>query len=218
MKMTDQFTSLQTLWNYLYIEHPLQPADCIIGFGSHDVTIATRSAELYKAGWAPRILFTGYLGKGTLGVFPKAEAELFADLAMGSGVPGDAILIENKATNSGENIQFAKAMLKEREIPVHRIIAVHKPYMTRRVWASLRKQWPEAEVIVAPGNPSLEEYLQCQLAGGVPEEEIISSLVGDFQRMDAFARRGYQIPQDIPEDALAAYHMLVNMGYDKYIV
>ncbi|MEA5016916.1 MAG: YdcF family protein [Candidatus Limiplasma sp.] len=214
----DTYAYLEDLWNYLYMEHPLEPADAIIGFGSHDQTIASRAAQLYKAGWASRILFTGYLGKGTLGVFPKPEAELFAEIAIKEGVPPEAILIEDKATNTGENIHFAKRMFESKGMVPQKIIAVHKPYMTRRVWAALQKQWPELEVIIAPGNPSLKDYVAGMLADGVEEGEIIDSLVGDFQRMDAFARLGYQIPQEIPPRALASYEALIKLGYDKYVV
>lgn len=214
----DKEACLEDLWGYLYMEHPLQLADAIIGFGSHDQTIATRAAQLYKAGWAPMILFTGYLGKGTMGVFPKSEAELFAEIAMNEGVPPEAILIENKATNTGENIHFARRMFESRGIAPKKIIAVHKPYMSRRVWAALQKQWPEMEVVIAPGNPSLEDYMASMLADGVEEREIINSLVGDFQRMDAFAKMGYQISQEIPPKTKASYEALVKLGYDQYIV
>lgn len=214
----DNYANLQNIWDYLYMEHPLQHADAIIGFGSYDQTIACRAAALYKAGWAHLILFTGYLGKGTLGVFEKPEAELFAEIAIQEGVPSDAILIENKATNTGENICFAKSLFESNGLAPKRIIAVHKPYMTRRVWAALQKQWPEVEVIVAPGNPSLKAHMTSMLKAGVEESEIINSLVGDFQRMDVFAKLGYQIPQDIPSKAIASYELLIKMGYNKYVV
>ena len=216
--MMDKYAFLKDLWDYLYMEHPLAPADAIVGFGSHDLTIAGRAATLFKDGWAPVILFTGYLGKGTLGIFPKPEAELFADIAVKEGVQPEAILVENKATNTGENILFARRMFESRGKAPKKIIAVHKPYMTRRVWASLQKQWPEVEVIIAPGNPDLMDYVAGMLADGVEEREIINSLVGDFQRMDAFARLGYQIPQQIPPEIMASYEALLKLGYDKYVV
>lgn len=214
----DQYTCLQDLWDYLYLAHPLEPADVIIGFGSHDLTIAARAARLYKEGWAPLILFTGYLGKGTAGVFQEPEAEVYAKIAMSQGVPAKAILIEAKATNTGENIRYARELLALKGMTPGKIIAVHKPYMTRRVWAALRRQWPDVTVIVAPGNPSLGDYIESQLSDGVDEKEIIDSLVGDFQRMDVYAKLGWQVSQDIPSKTLESYEMLVKMGYDRYIV
>ncbi len=209
---------LQDLWDYLYIEHPLQPVDVVIGFGSHDQSIAVRAAGIYKAGWAPVVLFTGYLGKGTAGIFLKPEAEMYAEIAMKNGVPAEAILIEAKATNTSENIRFSRNLLEQKGLGPKRIIAVHKPYMTRRVFAALQKQWPQVEVIVAPANQSLGDYFAGMMADGVEESEIINSIVGDFLRMDVYARLGYQVPQDIPPKAKDSFAKLVEYGYDKYVV
>ncbi len=216
--MMDKYACLQDLWDFLYIAHPLKPADAIIGFGSHDLGIATRAADIYMAGWAPVIVFTGYLGKGTLGVFQKPEAEIYAQIAMGSGVPPEAILVESKATNTGENIRLSRKLLEDRGLTPNRIIAVHKPYMTRRVLAALQKQWPQAEVIVAPGDSSLRGYMAAMTADGVEEREVINSLVGDFLRMETYAKLGYQTSQDIPPKAWASFETLVKLGYDRYVV
>jgi uncharacterized SAM-binding protein YcdF (DUF218 family) len=215
--MTDKDSCLQDLWDYLCMEHPLQPADAIIGFGSYDLSTAARAASLYRAGWAPVILFTGYLGKGTAGFFPKPEAEVYAEIAIREGVPAESILIEAKATNTSENIVFARNLLVEKGLAPKRVIAVHKPYMTRRVFAALQKQWPQVEVLIAPGNPSLREHLASMAADGVSENEIISSIVGDFYRMDVYARLGYQTPQDIPPKAWVSFEALVKLGYGKYV-
>ena len=49
------------------------------------------------------------------------------------------------------------------------------------------------------------------------ENASVSVIVGDFQRMDLYARLGYQVPQEIPEEAWEAYHKLVAMGFDKQL-
>ena len=41
--------------------------------------------------------------------------------------------------------------------------------------------------------------------------------MGDFQRIELYAKLGYQTPQFIPEEAWEAYHKLVAMGYDKQL-
>lgn len=216
--MTDKAACLQELWDCLYLEHPLREADAIIGFGSYDLSVPARAAWLYQEGWAPLILFTGYLGKGTAGVFHKPEAEIFADIAIKLGVPAEAILVEDRAGNTGENIRFSRSLLEDIGPPPKTIIAVHKPYMARRVWAALQQQWPEVDVIIAPGNPSLSDHLAGRMADGVEESEIINSLVGDFQRMEVYTELGWQIPQDLPATAKASYEALVKMGYDRYVL
>ena len=54
-------------------------------------------------------------------------------------------------------------------------------------------------------------------AKGISENASISVIVGDFQRMDLYAKLGFQLPQHIPEEAWQAFHQLVAMGYDKQL-
>lgn len=42
-------------------------SDVIIGLGCHDTRVAERSVELFLEGFAPWLLFTGYLGNQTAG-------------------------------------------------------------------------------------------------------------------------------------------------------
>ena len=66
-------------------------ADVIIGFGNFNTDIARRAAELYHQGYAPKILFTGGLGRNTDGMLPESEAIRFAKEAMACGVPEEDI-------------------------------------------------------------------------------------------------------------------------------
>ena len=38
------------------------------------------------------------------------------------------------------------------------------------------------------------------------------------QRIELYGILGYQLPQEIPQEAWDAYHKLVAMGYDKQLV
>ncbi|MBE5972025.1 MAG: YdcF family protein [Lachnoclostridium sp.] len=44
----------------------------------------------------------------------QTEADRFAEIAMGAGVPKEDIIIENRATNTKDNILFTKAMFEKR--------------------------------------------------------------------------------------------------------
>lgn len=67
----------EKLWSYHQITHSLQTADIILGLGSYDLRVAERCAELYFSKWAPRIIFSGYLGNWTKGLWQSSEAEIF---------------------------------------------------------------------------------------------------------------------------------------------
>ncbi|XP_034151987.1 uncharacterized protein SCO4629-like [Esox lucius] len=107
----------RVLWDYLCLRQPLEKSDVIIGLGCHDVRVAERSAVLFLEGWAPWLLFTGYLGNQTAGVWTRPEADVFLDVALKMGVPRENILLETEATNTGENIRFSYRLLKENNIP-----------------------------------------------------------------------------------------------------
>ena len=75
------YQELKILWDYMRLDMELRPADCIIGFGCINDTIPVRCAQLYRDGYAPRVLFTGGLGRNTLGRWTQTEAERFAAMA-----------------------------------------------------------------------------------------------------------------------------------------
>ena len=56
------------------------------------------------------------------------------------------------------------------------------------------------------------------MAQGLSEKTVIDVIVGDFQRMDVYAKKGYQIPQDIPDQAWSAFHQLVALGHTSELV
>ena len=47
---------------------------------------------------------------------------------------------------------------------------------------------------------------------------MVSNIVGDFQRMDIYARKGYQAACPMPPEAWDAFEKLVKRGYDRYII
>ena len=92
----DFLQPLQVIWDYLGMHQQPEKADVIVGFGNFNTDIARRAAELYHQGYAPKILFTGGLGRNTEGLLPEPEAVRFARVAMECGVPKEDILLEDK--------------------------------------------------------------------------------------------------------------------------
>lgn len=208
---------LQILWDYLGMHQAPEKADCIVGFGNFNTNIARRAAELYCQGYAPKVLFTGGLGRNTAGLLPEPEAVRFARVAMACGVPEADILLEPDSTNTAENILFTRQLLEERGIPHSHILGVHQPFMERRIFAAMGVYWPEPHFTVTSPQVTIPEYLEDAKKQGVTENAAVSVIVGDFQRMDLYAKKGYQIPQEIPEEAWAAFRQLVALGYDKQL-
>ena len=217
--MGNQFHALaEKIWHYHLMNHQLSQADVILVLCSHDTRVAERGAQLFHEGWAPLLIFSGGLGTITKDIWNEPEADQFAEIAIGLGVPKDKILIENQSSNTGENILFTRQLLAEKEIDPQKFILVQKPYMERRSFATFRKLWPEKEVVVTSPQVSFDEYLDAYASRELSRDEVISIMVGDLQRIKLYPEKGFQIYQEIPHDVWAAYEELVEAGYNQRLI
>ena len=48
--------------------------------------------------------------------------------------------------------------------------------------------------------------------------KIVSSMVGDIQRMIIFPQFGWQIKQEVPQEVQNAYRKLKSMGFDEFVI
>jgi uncharacterized SAM-binding protein YcdF (DUF218 family) len=202
------------VWDYHHVGHALAPADAILVLGSHDTRVAERGAQLWLEGWAPLLVLSGNVGALTSGVFARPEAEVFADVAAGMGVPRERMLLEPRSTNTGENVRFMRELLGERGVVLRRAIAVQKPYMERRTLATFESSWPGLEVVVTSPQLGLDDYA----SGEIARDDVIHIMVGDLQRLIVYGRRGWSTPQEIPPDVLEAYDALVAAGYTRRLL
>jgi uncharacterized SAM-binding protein YcdF (DUF218 family) len=208
----------RTIWDYHRLNHSLQQSDAILVLCSHDERVAERSVELFKERWAALIIFSGGAGAITKNLWTEPEAVRFSRIAVEAGVPRENILLEDKSTNTGDNIRFTRALLDELGMDLQRFIVVQKPYMERRSYATFQKLWPEKEVIVTSPQTTFEDYLENYRHSSLSEEDVVGIMVGDLQRIRIYPAKGFQIEQEIPRETWAAYDELVAAGYTKYLV
>ena len=122
---------LSKLWDYLCEGDTLKKADLIFTFGSGYEDVPRAVAELYREGWAPRVMFAGrtaaYLEKSGF-----SEAEHFAQIARDGGVPSEAIILEKESVNTPENVVNSKRILEENDsLPRTVILATYARHMRR---------------------------------------------------------------------------------------
>jgi hypothetical protein len=209
---------VEKIWNYHQLHHELEMADAILVLCSHDRRVAECGAQLFLDGWAPLLIFSGGLGSITKHLWEKPEADQFAAIAREMGVPDESMLVENASTNTGENILFTRTLLAGRRLDPRSFIIVQKPYMERRSFATFRRLWPEPDIIVTSPRVSLDEYLDGYSNSSLSEQDVISIMVGDLQRIRLYPARGFQIHQDIPPDIWDAGQELIRAGYDTRLV
>ena len=136
----------------LRIAAPPSAADAIVVFaggvgesgragGGYQERVS-QAIDLYRAGHAPRIVFSSGF------VFTMREAEVMKAVAVANGVPADAILLEEAAANTRENVEYTKRILDQHGWT--RVLLVSSPYHMRRACLTWRKLAPDITVVPTP--------------------------------------------------------------------
>ncbi|MFE7139049.1 YdcF family protein [Streptomyces sp. NPDC057644] len=208
------WSDAQRLWDFQQMHHEPRPCSVGIGLGSHDLGVADVTVGLYQRGMFPLIVFTGATSRTTRDRMPRGEAEHYRERALELGVPASAILVEPRARNTGENINFSRALLGEGSLDVESVLLVSKPYEERRVYATARKLWPAVEIVSASASMTLSEYVD-----SIKDPRLVlDMLVGAQQRLLIYPDQGFMIRQKVPESVATAYERLCVAGFTSRLV
>lgn len=205
---------VEALWGYHDMHHDARRCDVGIGLGSHDLGVAIVAVDLFHEGMFPRLIFSGANAPTTVEQFPEGEAVAYREYAIAQGVPAEAILIDAAATNTEQNLTFSRALLAERGIEVRSVLLMSRPYQQRRAYATCKKVWPEVDVVCRSRALSLDDYVES--IGDT--KKVVDMLVGDTQRIEVYAERGFAIAQPMPGEISAAFDRLVAAGYTSRLV
>jgi len=140
----------------LRFSSPPQAADAIVVFaggvgesgqaGGGVPERVGKAIELYRAGYAPSIVFSsGY-------VFTLREAESMKAIAVANGVPADAIVLEETAVNTYENVRNSSQIAQARGWS--RVLLVSSPYHMLRATRTWHKVAPNITVVPTPPGES----------------------------------------------------------------
>ena len=168
--------------------------------------IPVKCAELFKCGYGKRILFAGGPGKITSSKFKKSEAEVYRDIAVQCGVPDEAILLETKSTNTGDNFRFSKRLLYQNQ--VKKILLVHYATSERRTLSVAKAILPEFDFIITSPELTFSSFLEQLRHSSEYFYSEVSLLVGDIQRMIIYPQLGWQEEVEIPASIIHAYFFL----------
>ena len=216
--MTDEIDTLaRKIWDYHHLNRQPKACEMIFTLCSIDTRVAEYAAELFLQGFGHYLIFSGGMAHGDdllKTAWEGSEAEHFANVAKSKGVPANRILIEDKAQNTGQNIQFTYQLLSDRKMHPESLLLVQKPYMERRTYATFKKQWPDPNTLFIVTSPPIpyDEYFN----DSNPKNMIINIMVGDLQRIKTYPALGFQIEQDIPDDVWQAYERLLELGYNAH--
>mgnify|MGYP000202085351 CR=1 FL=1 len=134
-----------------------KPADVILVLGakayrdgSYNPCLVSRvehAVNLYKANYAPKLLFSGGIDKED----NVSEAETMKEIALSLGVPARDILLESASTSTYENLLFSKKLLEQNNLKS--IILVTEPFHAPR--ANLVAQKLKLNAVTSPATQSI---------------------------------------------------------------
>jgi uncharacterized SAM-binding protein YcdF (DUF218 family) len=155
-------------------------------------------------------VLSGNSGHWTRHIWSRPEAHVFRERAIANGIPGELILVEDRATNFGENIRYSRALLQN----VESVALITKPAAVLRVKLAAEVQWPDTNVHV--DCPSIEFPRDASNVVGVLGA--IDELVGDVQRIQEYPKLGYQAPHEFPADILESWEFLIASGFKNHLL
>lgn len=201
------------------LDEPPRSADVLLVLGSVDEHVATYAAELTNLFDYGCVVFSGgiaHTGDLLRTAWSGTEAEHFYNLFCKTGGKSKNVLLETQSENTGQNATLSYELLRRENVSMRTIQVVTKPYMLRRARATFEAQWPinGTEFFMTALRRSLVEYFD----DGWDFDSLVHILVGDFQHIVAYPKRGLQTTQDIPRDATDAWVRLVSAGYDRHLI
>jgi uncharacterized SAM-binding protein YcdF (DUF218 family) len=125
---------------FLTVRDPLRKADAIFVFGGDPDIRPFAAAELYRQGWAPRVLIPGMETgpAAVLGIVPT-QTDVFSQVLQAKGVPSSAIRILTKpggTSSTTQDVQVLRGYVLRHHL--RSVIAVTTAYHSRRARWALR--------------------------------------------------------------------------------
>lgn len=181
---------LDQITEFVFAEHKLEQADIIFIPGSGHPQLAEEAARLYHQGWAPWILPSGRYSITTgkfSGVLDKQECyqgsyetewDFLSQVLQEKGVPGAAILKEDRATYTYENAIYSRQVTDGMGLEIKKAILCSKPYHARRCLLYYQLLYPDTRFMVYPIKDS-----KIQRDNWFLTEEGTRLVFGELERM-----------------------------------
>jgi uncharacterized SAM-binding protein YcdF (DUF218 family) len=199
-----------TLWNYMASFRSRGACDAVAVCCSYDLRVCDYACDLIKSGLAHRLVLSGKTGHWTRHLWSDTEAAVFKQRALVNGIAEEAITLEDRATNFGENVAFTRALLPDASA----ITFVTKPASVLRVKLTADLQLPGIACFVA--CPELQFPQDVSNVIGV--FGIINEMVGDVERIQRYPALGFQAPHGLPRDVLDAWSYLIRQGFTHHVM
>lgn len=178
---------------YLLVRTEIEPADLAFIFGSrHGIErFCDEAARLWHERYFPHVLVSGGVTPGD----DRSEASILRALLIERGVDKNAIFIEERATNTGENVLFSMPVIEENLglANVRSLIAIGKFCTSRRYVMTLERHWPEVRKMLYPIH-----YHGVAQERWMEDEELCTRILGEWKRIEPYFQKGFIAEVDLP--------------------
>ena len=198
------------LWDYLSSFASTGRADAVVLCCSYDLRVCDYACELVKLGVAPRLVISGNAGNWTKHLWQRPEAHVFRERALACGMPSAKILVEDRATNFGENVRFSRALIPNARC----VLFVTKPASVLRLKLTVDAQWPSIDCHVS--GPPIQ--FPDDVSNVIGILGVIHEMVGDVQRIRAYPDLGYQAAHELPANILSTWQQLIDDGFTHHLL
>lgn len=179
--------------------------------------LASYCGELYAQHRAERIVFTGGIGAGTADLaMPEADAWQKQLAQTHPAIPPDHVVVENRSTNTAENIAFTAAILSARwpdfnfERGLEHALIVASPSRLRRVKLTLRHLLPKLRTTrCLPPYTNFEHEFTLYESKGLGYH---AHLAGELERLVTYPARGWIVAEALPTEVIEACAVLRQHG------
>jgi uncharacterized SAM-binding protein YcdF (DUF218 family) len=136
--------NIKAITKLIFLSEKPFKADLIISPGTFRKGVVEKTLEIYKKGYAPKIITTGGVTRDR-GI---TEGEYQRDFLIENGVPNEDILLEKKSLHTRDNALFAKEILDKEGIKYEKILLISKTYHARRIFMTFKQVFPKSEIRV----------------------------------------------------------------------
>lgn len=155
---------IKDITDFIFLEDEPEKVDAIFIPGGSYPEIAERAAGIWGKGYSPFILPSGKYSVKR-GYFPgvqtktniynkdyKTEWEFLKDVLVINGVDENAILREDKATNTYENAIFSKKVTDNKKLNIQKAVICCKSFHARRCLMYYQLLYQQTQFIICPAE------------------------------------------------------------------
>ena len=142
---------------------------------------ANEILSLYRQAYFTDLIISG----GVTGQDRETEASVLFRALLSCGIPERSMLIEDKATNTGENVTFSRE--KARDFAITDLLLIGKISSKRRYIMTVRKQWPEITKVCCHGV----NHFSYPIDQWWKDREFRTRVLSEYRKIPRYLEKGF---------------------------